>query len=139
MEGSGSTSRGRAAFKEYLTELGRRNWQVLANAAIDLVKDQEYKGVSVMSQEEETAEMLRRACLGDIEAKLQLAKEHLDLVVELAAGYASQTGRPFLLMVRAGTMAVVKAADSFHCSQQVVFDDHVRIHVTRAMEDVSYA
>ena len=112
---------------------------MLADAVVDLVKDQEYRGVSFMPQEEETAEMLRRACLGDVEAKLQLVKEHLNLVVELAAGYASRTGRPFPLMVKAGTIAVVKAADDFHCSQQVAFDDHVRTHVTRAMEDINYA
>ena len=92
-----------------------------------------------MPQEEKPAEMLRRACLGDVKAKLRLVKEHLNLVAELAAGYASRTGRPFPLMVKAGTMAVVKATDDFHCSQQAAFDDHVRGHVTRAMEDINCA
>ena len=92
-----------------------------------------------MPQEEETAEMLRKACLGDVEAKLQLVKGRLSLVVELATGYASSTGRPFPLMVKAGTMAVIRATDDFHCSHQVAFDDHVRTHVTRAMENINYA
>ena len=106
-------------------------------ATLDLSTNQKYRGVSFMQGKEET-ELLRRACLGDAEARLQLVKQHLNLVVEFAAGYAAKTGRPFSQMVKAGTIAVIKAADDFHCSQEIEFSDHVMLHVTRAMEEISY-
>lgn len=90
-------------------------------------------------QGKEEIELLRRACLGDAEARLQLVKEYLNLVVELAAGCASKTGRPFSQMVKTGTTAVIKAADDFHCSQESEFSDHVILRVTKAMEEISYA
>lgn len=89
-------------------------------------------------QEEEKTELLYKAASGDVEAKLQLVKEHLDLVVEVAAGYASETGRPFSQMVRAGTSAVIKAARTFHHPQQMGFADHVRQEVIRAIAGVGY-
>jgi len=90
-----------------------------------------------MSEEEKT-ELLCRAVLGDVEAKLELVKEHLDLVVEVAAEYASETGRPFSQMVQAGTLGVIKAANTFHHPQQIEFVDHVRQEVIRAIEEASY-
>jgi DNA-directed RNA polymerase sigma subunit (sigma70/sigma32) len=86
--------------------------------------------------EEEKTELLYRAASGDVEAKLRLVKEHLDVVVELAAGYASETGRPFSQMVQVGTLAVVKSASSFRYPQQIEFIDHVRQEVIRAIEEV---
>ncbi len=99
--------------------------------------NQKYDGVSFMQRKEEI-ELLRRVCLGDAEARLQLVKMHLNLVVELGAGYATKTGMPFSQMVKAGTLAVIKAADDFHCSQEIEFSDHVILHVTRVMEEISY-
>ncbi len=89
-------------------------------------------------QVKEDIELVRRACLGDARARLQLVKEHLDLVVELAAGYAAETGMPFPEMVQVGTVAVMKAADDFHCSQEIEFSDHLALHITRAIEEISY-
>ncbi len=103
-------------------------------AALDLNASQKYSGVSFMQGIEET-ELLRRACLGDAEARLQLVKEYLNLVVELAAEYTSKTGIPFSQMVKVGTTAVIKAADDFHCSQEIEFSDHMILHVTRTMEE----
>ncbi len=106
-------------------------------ATLDLNTNQKYSGIPFMQGEEEI-ELLRRVCLGDAEAKLQLVKAYLSLVVELAAGYASKTGIPFSQMVKAGTMAVIKAADDFHCSQEIEFNDHMILYVTRAMEEISH-
>ena len=108
-------------------------------STIDITKNQECTGVLLMSQEDKGAEVLRRASLGDVEARLQLVKQHLNLVAELAAGYALRTGYPFSLMVRAGTVAIIKAANDFHCYRHVAFDDHVKSYVIRAMEDIDYA
>ena len=79
-------------------------------------------------------ELVYRAASGDVEAKLELVKDHLDLVVGLAAGYAIEAGKPFSQMVQAGTLAVIKAADEFYHSQQMGFDHHVRYEIMRAME-----
>jgi len=110
---------------------------MLAETTLDLDTNQTYNGVLFMQVKEET-ELLRRACLGDAKAKLQLVKKHLDLVVELAAGYAAETGKAFPQMVQAGTMAVIRAADDFHCSQEAEFSDHLTLHITRAIEEISY-
>jgi DNA-directed RNA polymerase specialized sigma subunit len=91
-----------------------------------------------MPQERRIAELLSRACLGDTEARLLLVKEYLDLVVQVAAVYASRTGRPFSQMVQVGTIAVIRAVEDFHCSQQMSLDDHVKFHVVKAMEEITY-
>ena len=106
-------------------------------ATLDLNTNQKNSGVPFMQRNEEM-ELLRKVCLGDAEARLQLVKLYLNLVVELAAGYAAKTSTPFSQMVKAGTRAVIKAADDFQCSQEIEFSDHVIIHVTRAMEEISY-
>ncbi len=106
-------------------------------ATLDLNTNQKYSEVPFMQGKEET-ELLRRVCLGDAEARLQLVKAYLNLVVELAAGCASKTGIPFSQMVKVGTTAVIKAADDFQCSQEIEFSDHMILHVTRAMEEISY-
>ena len=110
---------------------------MLAEAMLGSNINQKYNGVPFMQVKEET-ELVRRACLGDAKARLQLVKDHLDLVVELAAGYAAETGNAFPQMVQAGTMAVIKAADDFHCSQEAEFSDHLMLHITRAIEEISY-
>ena len=107
----------------------------LSAGTINLDANQEYGGVSLMSGEEE-AELIFRVASGDVEAKLQLVKEHLDLVVEIAAMYASETGKPFPQMVQAGTLAVIKAADEFHSSRQFGFAGYVRDEIVRAMERI---
>ncbi len=84
----------------------------------------------------DNTELIFRASAGDIEAKLQLVKMHLDLVVEIAAEYTSQTGRPFSQMVQAGTSAVIRAADGFHGSQQLAFVDYLRYEIAKAMEGI---
>lgn len=84
----------------------------------------------------EEKELIYRAASGDVEAKLELVKDHLDLVVELAARYAVETGRPFPQMVQVGTVAVVKAADVFHTVQQTEFAEHARYEIARAMERI---
>lgn len=102
---------------------------------VDLDMDWEYRGVSFMPEEEET-ELIHRAASGDVEAKLQLVKDHLDLVVVLAAEHASETGKPFSQAVQAGASAVIKAADDFHRSQQIGFIDYLRLEAVRAMEGI---
>lgn len=103
---------------------------------IDLETIQKHRRVMFMSKED--AKPLHKACLGNAEARLQLVKSYLNLVVELAAEYARQTEKPFPQMVKAGTLAVVRAADNFHCHEQVEFHEHVKFHVSRAMESVKY-
>ena len=105
--------------------------------ALDLSANHEFNGVSFMQGIEET-DLLRKACLGDAEARLQLVKEYLNLVVEFAAVYSANTGIPFSQMVQTGTVAVVKAADDFLCSQHVEFGDHVKLHVVKAMEETNH-
>ena len=88
-------------------------------------------------QEGEESELVCKAASGDIEAKLQLVKKHLNLVVEIAAMYASKTGRTFPQMVQVGALVIIKAANSFHHSQQIGFADHLKSEITRAMEGIS--
>jgi DNA-directed RNA polymerase sigma subunit (sigma70/sigma32) len=102
---------------------------------LDFHVDQECRGVSLMRGVDET-ELIFRVSAGDIEAKLQLVKMHLDLVVEIAAAYTSQTGRPFSQMIQAGTSAVIRAADEFHGSQQIGFVEHLRYEIAKAMEGI---
>lgn len=110
---------------------------MLSETILDSNMNQKYNGVVFMQVKEET-ELLRQACLGDAKARLQLVKDYLDLVVELAAEYAAETGRAFPQMVQVGAMAVMKAADDFHCSQEIEFSDHLALHITRAIEKISY-
>lgn len=102
---------------------------------VDFHIEQECRGVPLMRGVDET-ELIFRASAGDIEAKLQLVKMHLDLVVQIAAVYASQTGRPFSQMVQAGTSAVIRAADEFHELHQVAFVDYLRYEIAKAMEGI---
>ena len=85
-----------------------------------------------MSEEEEI-QLLCKACSGGAEAKLQLVKEYLSLVVEIAAGCAAETGEPFPRIVQVGALAVIKAADEFDQSQQLAFVDYVKNEVNRAI------
>ena len=110
---------------------------MLAETILDSNTDPKCDGVVFMQVKEET-ELLRQACLGDAKARLQLVKDYLDLVVELAAGYSAETGMPFPEMVQVGTAAVMKAADDFHSSQEIEFSDHLAFHITRAIEEISY-
>lgn len=99
---------------------------------VDLLTEDAYRGVSLMPEEDEI-ELLHRVCSGDAEAKLQLVKNHLSLVVELAAGCAAQTGKPFPQIVQAGALAVIRAADEFDQSQQVEFGDYVKREIARVI------
>jgi len=81
-------------------------------------------------------ELILRASAGDIEAKLRLVKMHLDLVVEIAAVYASQTGKPFSQMIQAGASAVIRAAYEFHGSQQIGFVEYLRYEIVKAMKGI---
>ena len=110
--------------------------QVLTSM-VELSVEGEYGGTSPMLSGEET-ELLYRVASGDIEAKLQLVKQHLNLVVELAARYASVTGKPFSQMVQTGALAVVRAADNFHRDQNIEFTEHMKYEVVRAMEGINY-
>lgn len=103
-----------------------------STGTLDLRTEEKYRGVSFMSEEEEI-QLLHRACSGDVEAKLQLVKEHLNLVVEIATGCAAKTGKPFSPMVQVGALAIIKAADEFNGSQQVAFVEYVRHEVARAI------
>jgi DNA-directed RNA polymerase sigma subunit (sigma70/sigma32) len=102
---------------------------------VDFHIDQECRGVSLMRWVDET-ELIFRASAGDIEAKLQLVKMHLDLVVEMAAAYTSQTGRSFSQMIQAGASAVIRAADEFQGSQQIAFVEHLRYEIAKTMEGI---
>ena len=108
--------------------------QVSTNT-LGLCADNKCEGVLFMSEGEER-ELIHRAALGDVEAKLELVKEHLDLVVELAAGRSAETGRSFPQMVQIGTLAVIRAVDEFHRSQEMAFVHQVRFEITKAMEGV---
>ena len=99
---------------------------------LDLSTREEHREVLFMPEEEEM-QLLYRACSGDAEAKLQLVKNHLNLVVEIAAGRAAETGDPFPRMVRLGASAVIKAVDEFDQSRQVAFVDYVKNEVSRAI------
>lgn len=84
--------------------------------------------------EDKEMELIYKAALGDVEAKLQLVKQNLDLIVELAARYVSETGRSFIQMVQVGALAVIKAAEEFQYSRQAGFDIYVRKEIKKAME-----
>lgn len=103
-----------------------------STGTLDLHTEEKYRGVSFMLEEEEI-QLLHRACSGDVEARLQLVKEHLNLVVELAAGCAAETGKPFSRIVQVGALAIIKAADEFDQSQQVAFVDYVKHEINRAI------
>jgi len=93
----------------------------------------EYKGASLMMEGEET-ELIFRACSGDAGARLRLVKYYLNIVVETAGIFASETGAPFDVMVQAGTMAVMRAAYGYDLSQQIAFAEVVKSEILRAMD-----
>lgn len=88
----------------------------------------------------EEAELIGRAAAGEIEAKLELVRQHLDLVVEIAVAYASQTGRPFSQLIQAGASAVIRAADEaadeIDWSQESGFVEFLRRRLVETMESV---
>jgi DNA-directed RNA polymerase sigma subunit (sigma70/sigma32) len=104
---------------------------------LDIYEDLEYSEIPIINEAEDT-ELMHRASSGDVQAKLHLVKEHLGLVVVLAANYASETGKSFPAMVRTGIIAVIEAANTFYCSRQSRFIDHVVYKVSEAMTDVVY-
>ena len=106
-------------------------------ATIDVNMDQGCRGVSFMTKGGEL-ELLQKVCLGNAEARLQLVKSYLNLVVEIAAAYAAKTGKPFSQFVKVGAMAITRAANDFQCSQRIGFDEYVKLHIIKAMEENSY-
>jgi DNA-directed RNA polymerase specialized sigma subunit len=94
------------------------------------------KRISPMPEGEYTMELICKTASGDVEAKLQLVKDNLDLVVEIAACYASEYRILFPDMVKVGTLAVIRAADNFYQSQQMSFDDYVRDEITRSIKEL---
>ncbi len=82
------------------------------------------------------SEIIYKAAKGDAEAKLKLVKNHLDLVVEIAAEYSAKTGRSFFQMIQTGTSAVIRAAEKFHDPYQISFVDRVREEVIKAMKEI---
>ena len=94
---------------------------------------QGFEGVQFMLRDTGT-ELVFKAVTGDVMARLELAKANLDLVSELAAHYAAETEIPFSQMARAGTLALVKAVNSFDESQDIEFADYARQEIVRVME-----
>jgi DNA-directed RNA polymerase specialized sigma subunit len=94
--------------------------------------DIECENAALMSDIEDQ-ELLCRAASGHVEAKLQLVKKYLDLVIELAASHTLGTERQFPKMVRVGVSALIEAANSFQNSYQIGFANHVRYEVDKAM------
>lgn len=94
--------------------------------------DIECENAAFMSDIEDR-ELLCRAASGDVEAKLQLVKKYLGLVIELAASHTLGTERQFPEMVRVGISALIEAANGFHHSHQTEFADHVRYEIEKAM------
>ncbi|MBD3183329.1 hypothetical protein GF312_13615 [Candidatus Poribacteria bacterium] len=100
-----------------------------------LYEKEDNGGITLMILKQDN-NLIRKAASGDIGARLQLVKDNLDLVVEIASIYADKTNRPFSHMVKNGAIAVIKAADCFCDSQEMDFDDYVKFEVSKAIERV---
>ena len=89
-----------------------------------------------MITETENIDLIIKAASGDREARLELVKDNLELVIEIAANHASLAGGSFAQGIQAGALAVIKAAGEFHECQGGCFADHVRQEVTKAVEGI---
>lgn len=94
-----------------------------------------YRGTQFMVGGKDS-EIIYKAAKGDVEAKLKLVKNHLDLVVEIAAEYSAKTGRSFFQMIQIGTLAVIRAAEKYHNAYQISFVDRVREEIIKAIKEI---
>lgn len=108
--------------------------QVLVEA-VDSYFKRDFRGTQFMLGSEDS-EIIHKAAEGDAEAKLVLVKNHLDLIVQIAAEYSAKTGKSFFQMIKAGTLAVIRTAEKSYGSYHIGFADRVRDEIVKAIKEI---
>ncbi len=95
-----------------------------------------YKGMPIMIEKEDQnkSELLSKAASGDVMAKLDLVKSHLNLIEDIVKDYTSDSGIPLSQMLQIGTMAFIKALNKSNYSRYAEFLDNVRQEIINLME-----
>jgi RNA polymerase primary sigma factor len=94
--------------------------------------------VPLLSAEEEI-DLAQRTEQGDKEAKMQLCKANLRLVVSIAKRYAGRKGMLFLDLIQEGNLGLIKAVEKFDWRKGYKFSTYatwwIRQSITRAIAD----
>lgn len=95
-----------------------------------------FKGIPIMIEKEDQnkSELLSKAASGDVMAKLDLVKSHLNLIEDIVKDYASDSDIPLPQMLQIGTIAFIKALNKFNYSHYTEFLNHVRQEIINLME-----
>lgn len=109
--------------------------QVLSNIENSFVAGN-YKGMPIMVEKEDQnkSELLNKAASGDVMAKLDLVKSHLNLIEDMVKDCISDCAMPLPQMLQIGTMAFIKALNKSNYSKYTEFLKNVRQEIINLME-----
>ncbi|MGQ9608016.1 MAG: hypothetical protein ACUVWN_01820 [bacterium] len=96
-----------------------------------------YKGIPIMIEKEDQnkSELLSKAASGDVMAKLDLVKSHLDLIENIVKDCASDNNNmPLTQMLQIGTIAFIKALNKSNYSRYAEFLNNVRKEIINLVE-----
>ncbi len=95
-----------------------------------------YKGIPIMieKQDQNKSELLSKAVSGDVMAKLDLVKSHLNLIEDIVNDCASDNDMPLPQKLQIGTIAFIKALSKSNYSQYAEFLNNVRKEIINLME-----
>jgi len=103
--------------------------------ALDLNTLKGYKGASFMIGNGDE-ELIRKVAKGDAEAKLNLVKDYLDLIVEIAAEHSKRNGKSFFQLIQAGILAIIRAAEKSCNNSHICFIDCARDEISKSMKEI---
>lgn len=94
------------------------------------------KGIPIMIEKEDQnkSELLSKAASGDVMAKLDLVKSHLDLIENIVKDCASDNNMPLPQMLQIGTIAFIKALNKSNYSRYAEFLNNVRKEIINLVE-----